>query len=80
MTRVKSTYPYRDAVILAAGWEFYDEFRASLLLGVVQRSKSTDYLDTVLRGNLTLPRRLHCHISVARIRDTSSLVILISHT
>lgn len=79
MTRVKCTYPYRDAVVLAAGREFHDEFRASLFLGVVQRSKSTDYLNTVLRGNLTLPRRLHCHISVVPIRDTSSLIILISH-
>lgn len=76
----KNTYPDGDAIVLAAGWEFHNKLRASLFLGVVQRSKPTDYPNTVLRGNLTLPRRIHCHILLTRICDTSTLVLMISRT
>lgn len=57
----RSTYPDGDAVLVAAGRELYDELGAGFLLGVVQWPEPADHLDAVLGGDLSLPRRLHCH-------------------
>ena len=47
-----STYPDRDALIIGARREFYDDLGSSLLLRVVQRSEPADDLDGVLLGGL----------------------------
>lgn len=59
--RLRFTYPDGDAILLAPSRELDDELGAGLLLGIVERSKPADHLDTILGGDLSLPRRLHCH-------------------
>lgn len=57
----RPTYPDGDAVLIVAGRELDDKLGAGLLLGVVERPEPADHLDAVLGGDLSLPRRLHCH-------------------
>lgn len=55
------TYPDGNAVLVTPGRELDDELRAGLLLGVIERSEPADHFDAILGGDLSLPRRLHCH-------------------
>lgn len=55
------TYPDGDAILITPSRKLDDELGAGLLLGIVERSKPADHLDTILGGDLSLPRCLHCH-------------------
>jgi len=64
----RSTYPNRDAVLLAARRKLDDELGTGLFLGVIERPESADNLDAVFSGDFSLPRRLHCHCDESRQR------------
>lgn len=59
--RLRFTYPDGDAILVTSSRKLNDELGAGLLLGIIERSKPADHLDTILGGDLSLPWCLHCH-------------------